>query len=316
MDEHYFAIHPQVLRIDTALSFDVFVRTAKDKHDLLFKSGKQYTALIHAKIFKYSISALYVSTTELQHYYSYLEENVDVVFGDFLISSKSKAKITHELVTSLAKLVLENPDADITVRYKKIVTLIADFIFTTDDAVKHLISFTSSSFQDYNHLVNVGIYSLGLLKEILKETDKHNIGEIACGFFLHDLGKHDIPKHITQKNGQLTPDEWKLIKQHPEKGFRLMEQFSLESEEIRIILLQHHERHNGSGYPLGLTGDQIHMYSKICAIADIFDALTSHRPYRYAQSSFKALKVMQTEMRKEFDPGLFSRFVLMFSKQG
>ncbi len=76
------------------------------------------------------------------------------------------------------------------------------------------------------------------------------------------------------------------------------------SDEIKTIIMQHHERHIGDGYPLGLKGDQIHTYSKICSIADMFDALTSHRPYRYAKSSFNALQIMKNEMKKDFLPDL------------
>jgi HD-GYP domain-containing protein (c-di-GMP phosphodiesterase class II) len=76
--------------------------------------------------------------------------------------------------------------------------------------------------------------------------------------------------------------------------------------------MEHHERHNGSGYPRGLRGAQIHTYSKICLIADVFDALTAERPYKASKTPFQALQIMKTEMVDEFDPGFFARFVLMF----
>ena len=160
-----------------------------------------------------------------------------------------------------------------------------------EEAVQSLLSLTSPNFNDYNHLVNVGIYGLSLLKEILKEAKDLDLTEIATGLFVHDIGYFDIPKEITQKDGKLTNEEWATIKKHPEKGAKLMKDMGLLSDDIEKIIMQHHERHDGSGYPLGLKGDQIHTYSKICSIADMFDALTSNRPYRYAQKSFRALQM-------------------------
>ena len=165
MSDTYFPIHPQILRIGTTLSFDVFVRVGEDKYNRLFKSGKLYSALIHAKIFKYSVPALYVNNNESDSFYNYLEEHYPSISQDMFISIKSQAQIVHDLVTSLAKAIMEQPNAKITRRYQRVVHKLTDFIYEKNEAEKHLISLTSSSFQDYNHLVNVGIYSLGLLKK-------------------------------------------------------------------------------------------------------------------------------------------------------
>jgi len=316
METNFFAIHPQVLRINTKLPFDVHIRTAKDKYSRIFGSGTVYTAGLHVKIFKYSLPALHVKSGDIPSYFAYLEKYFDVIFQDMLISVKSKAKIAHELVTNLARRVLQKPEAALTKRYMKVVSLLTNFILNDENAIKHMISFTSTGFSEYNHLVNVGIYGLGLLRETTSRGEKHNFPAIASGFFLHDIGKYDIPKHVLQKNGDLTDEEWALVKKHPETGYKLMKSMNLLSEEIGVIILQHHERHNGSGYPRGLKGDQIHRYSKICSIADIFDALTANRPYREAKSSFEALKTMQNEMKDEFDPKLFAGFVMMFRKHG
>ncbi len=311
----FFAIHPQILRIDSILTFPIYIKISEDTYNPISSADKPYTALLHAKIFKHNVPALFLSDDDSERYYDYLEKNIDVIFMDMLISVKSKARIAHELTTRLAMKAMENPNANIIRRYKKLSGLLADFIFEHEMSVKYLITMTSASYKEYNHLVNVGIYAMGLLKELIGDDDEHDIHSIAEGFFLHDIGKAKIPEHITQKNTKLTDEEWEVIRKHPEEGLRLLDKLGETNDEIRTIILQHHERHNGRGYPLGLLGDQIHTYAKICSIADAFDALTSHRPYRYAQTSFKALKTMQVEMRKEFDPKFFARFVLLFSKQ-
>ena len=104
------------------------------------------------------------------------------------------------------------------------------------------------------------------------------------------------------------------MKKHPEEGCNILKKFNLITPEIEIITLQHHERYNGSGYPNGLFKNQIHIYGKICAIADSFDALSSQRPYRNRQTSFNALGIMQNELKNGFDEELFKRFVILFGK--
>ena len=155
-------------------------------------------------------------------------------------------------------------------------------------------------------------FSIGLSKKLLNTQPGHNFKEMAAGFFLHDIGKSGIPIHILNKNGPLTYVEWEIMKKHPEKGYKILKKFDEVSNEIEIIILQHHERHDGNGYPIGLKGDQIHIYAKICMIADVFDALTSYRPYKEKYSTFNALKIMKNEMYNNFDPKFFENFVKLF----
>jgi len=208
----------------------------------------------------------------------------------------------------------ETPTSEIFNQFKVVIAKTTEYIMKEDEAIKFLIRVTSSSYDLYNHVVNVGIFGIGLAKEILGKNSNHNMPEIAAGLFFHDIGRYTIPKHINQRNGPLSPDEWEIMKKHPEEGYKILKKFGVMTDEIKVIVIQHHERHNGSGYPFGLRGDEIHTYSKICAISDTFDALTSNRPYRSARSSFSALGVMQNEMKGEFDPQFFTHFVRLFSK--
>ncbi len=313
MKDNYYAIHPQILRIDSELPFHIYLRT-KEGYSRLLAQGRTYAAFIHMKIFKYSISTLYIETSQIDSYFKYLEDNMDAINVDMLISVKSKARISHELITHLAKLALAAPDLKTIERYKKHIGFLVHFIFSQGDSIKYLIPLAATSFHEYNHLVNVGIYALGLLKEVIGDDDRYNTYEIGNGFFLHDIGKYDIPEEISRKQGKLSEIEWNIMKQHPQKGYDLLRELGQMTEEIGIIVLQHHERQNGSGYPRKIRGEEIHLYSMICTIADAFDALTSQRPYRQAQSSFNALKIMQNEMLQYFDPKVFAKFVLMFSK--
>ncbi|MFC1528298.1 HD-GYP domain-containing protein [Candidatus Latescibacterota bacterium] len=315
MDQTYFPIHPQILRIDTDLTFTIFEKNGDDGYEIFHNAGDVYTASVHGTIFNKSISELYVKDSEKELYTRYLEDNFDILFSDPFIDAISKIKFSHELITSIAFLLLQKPDFDKIIRYKKVIRILTDFAFNHEDAITHLISLTTPSALKHNHMVNVGIYGMGLAKELGLDQESHNLAEIAAGFFMHDIGYSAIPKHIQEKQGRLSDSDWQLIRKHPELGYKLLEKFYCLTDETGKIVLQHHERINGSGYPKSLKKDQIHSYSKICSIADIFDSLTSNRPFRGAQSSFDALKIMRIKMQNEFDPKYFARFILLFSKQ-
>ena len=127
---------------------------------------------------------------------------------------------------------------------------------------------------------------------------------------MHDIGKIGIPDRILQKPGKLDADEWEVMKQHSEIGARIIGNHdSILLETARIIALTHHEKWNGRGYPEGLEGDKIPLVGRIVAIADVFDALTSVRPYKRAWSVDEAVELLQKEAGQHFDPELVSKFL-------
>ena len=156
--------------------------------------------------------------------------------------------------------------------------------------LRNLIRLTSYDFTTFTHSVNVGIFAIGLAKVLFADNPEHDMKEIASGFFLHDIGKCAIPLSILTKPGPLSDSEWRIMKNHPQKGYEILKKFNKLTPEAKVIVLEHHERYNGRGYPMGVKGDKVHIYSKICCIADVFDALTAKRPYKAPLSSFEAMK--------------------------
>jgi putative two-component system response regulator len=124
---------------------------------------------------------------------------------------------------------------------------------------------------------------------------------------MHDIGKIGIPDRILLKPGKLDADEWTLMQQHVEIGGRILEGTGSPLLEMaRQVALTHHERWDGSGYPLGLSGDAIPQVGRICALADVFDALTSPRPYKPAWTVHAALELMREQSGRHFDPDLLA----------
>ena len=132
----------------------------------------------------------------------------------------------------------------------------------------------------------------------LPEPDRRNL---YYGSLLHDIGKIGIPDSILHKPGRLTEAEWAVMRQHPEIGARLVERVEFLRPAVNIILT-HHERYDGQGYPRGLRGECIPLGSRIFQIADTLDAIVSDRPYRLGQSLEAALDEIQRHSGSQFDP--------------
>jgi HD-GYP domain-containing protein (c-di-GMP phosphodiesterase class II) len=132
--------------------------------------------------------------------------------------------------------------------------------------------------------------------------------QVACGGLLHDVGMMTIPQYLVNKQEALTPSEWKQMQSHVESGSRLLAAMGQTSKGVQIILAQHHERLDGSGYPRGLKGDQLNELARMAAIIDVFCGLTDRRPYKTPLSPNAAFELMAKTMAGKLDLDLLPRF--------
>lgn len=146
-----------------------------------------------------------------------------------------------------------------------------------------------------------------LIGRALKYDDMETLIKASL---VHDIGKITIPEQILNKKGPLTDSEFKIIQEHSLTGFRILHKASA-FNEIDKLVLHHHEKYDGTGYPLGLKGDQIPLGAQILSIADVYDALTSHRPYRKALSHAKAVNIISVSMRSQFSETLIKVFMII-----
>jgi putative nucleotidyltransferase with HDIG domain len=134
------------------------------------------------------------------------------------------------------------------------------------------------------------------------------IAYVRRGAFLHDIGKIGVPDSVLHKPGPLNEEEWVLMKQHSKKGYDLLSRIPYLKESLDIPLY-HHEKYNGTGYPEGLSGKTIPLAARLFAIVDVFDALTSDRPYREAWTKTKAIQYLREQKGLHFDPELVDVFI-------
>ncbi len=150
----------------------------------------------------------------------------------------------------------------------------------------------------------------GIGKEL--ELPESELDKLKLLSALHDIGKIAVPNSILDKAGKLSPEEWQIVKKHPETGYRI----ALSSPELIPIadgILKHHERWDGKGYPLGIKGEEIPLLSRIIALADTYDVMIHGRPYREAVSQEEVLNEIRSCAGTQFDPELAQLFIMLVS---
>jgi response regulator RpfG family c-di-GMP phosphodiesterase len=166
----------------------------------------------------------------------------------------------------------------------------------------------SRSKETGNHVKRVAEYSK--LLALLADIDEDEANFLYAASPMHDIGKVAIPDTILKKPGRLTDDEFEIMKTHSEVGYQVLKGSNRPLlKTAAIVAYTHHEKWNGTGYPRGLKGEEIHIYGRITAIADVFDALGSDRIYKKGWKLEKILKLFKEERGEHFDPVLVDIFL-------
>lgn len=160
--------------------------------------------------------------------------------------------------------------------------------------------------QTYAHSLNVALIC-NVLAKWLGMSEKDQKLAFTCGI-LHDVGKLKIPSEVIHKQDKLTKEEYELIKTHTIEGYNHIRNLDID-DHIKKTVLMHHERYDGTGYPLGTKGDEIDKFARICAIADVYEATTSARKYRGASSPFHVVDIFEKEGLKQYDTHMVMTFL-------
>lgn len=162
---------------------------------------------------------------------------------------------------------------------------------------------------DYTSLHSIAVCALmlGLARQL--ELDATTRLEVGLGGLLHDLGKAFVPAELIEKPGRLSAEEFALVQRHAVAGYALLAESGRVGPVSLEIALRHHERLDGSGYPQGVAADKLGRYARMAAICDVYDALTSQRPYRDSGQAAQAIRIMAAGAGTQFDKPLFHAFV-------
>ncbi len=183
---------------------------------------------------------------------------------------------------------------------------IIDEIISKKNVMINLVDIKSMDNYTYQHSVNVAVISLVLGVQL--QLNQNELYTLCMGALIHDIGKVLIPKDLLLKPGPLTDEEFKIMKLHTTKGYDYLKGSLDISAPARIVALQHHEKMNGFGYPDNIKDKSINKFARIVAIADVYDALTSDRPYRKAMSPNDAVEYILAHGDTQFDYDMVKAF--------
>lgn len=268
-------------------------------YDFFEVPNKQYFLLVFYPIYKDNKLLGYI-------------EGIKTV--DNSIIKKFEKKIIYTISTMLLAILIFSLFVFplIYLAYKKLnqnrIELISNNIMTIN-TLGNAIALRDSDTNEHNY--RVSIYSIRLAQEI--NLEKNQMKKLIIGAFLHDIGKIGITDTILLKNGKLTNDEFEIMKQHVQKGVKLIENNKW-LENGKDVILYHHEKYDGRGYPNKIAGDQIPKIARIFTIVDVFDALTSKRPYKEPFSYEKAINMLSESSGTHFDPLILKSFIKISKK--
>lgn len=189
----------------------------------------------------------------------------------------------------------------------RLVTEINDSVTRNPGALISLARLKTADDYTYMHSVAVCALMIALARQLgLSEEETRLAG---LGGLVHDLGKALMPPEILNKPGKLTDEEFTIIKGHPESGHQLLVEGKTANEVMLDVCLHHHEKTNGTGYPEGLKNNEISLFAKMAAVCDVYDAITSHRPYKSGWDPAESLRQMASWVDGHFDPAIFQAFV-------
>lgn len=174
-------------------------------------------------------------------------------------------------------------------------------------SIKTLISVINAKDRyTYSHCERLVVYSRLLAKKLnLNEDDTKTL---IYGSYMHDIGKINIPKEILIKKMPLTSEEWDLLKQHPQNGIDIIKPVK-SLDKMAPLILHHHEKYNGTGYPYGLSGEDIPYLARVLTVVDSFDAMTSNRPYNKRKTYEEAIDELINFSGTQFDPEIVKKFI-------
>jgi len=239
--------------------------------DVLLKAGATINSVYIKKLIKLGAAFVYVEGEEEGEAFSGVEAK-DVIARETRVAAVQQVRSVLLKSKEAGQLVIEP---------QSLYSTVSEFtrqLLDNSSLTYSLVDLRTQDDYTFAHSVNVSV--LALMTGITLGFSRDRLSHLGVGGMLHDLGKVKVPDVILNKPGPLTRDEFAVMKQHTRLGYEMIRAFDSLGEATALIAYQHHEHFNGTGYPLGISGDEFNLNAQIVAIADKFDALTAERIYR------------------------------------
>ncbi len=275
------------------LSLDLYLKANEQADPVLYRAiGVDFSPADRQRLISQGVEFLYIPISQHAAYRRILNTQLDRTFHDPETSRAERGRIIRTACTKMIEDVLLFPgQTDGMAAVADISRQFAAWSAEDEGQFSYLLDMSGHDYYTATHMVNVGV-GCGLLFKAIKPDEPELQSLMMQGGLLHDIGKRGVPEEILNKEGRLEPDEWKLISKHPHRGYEYLLEHPDTPDVVARMAYEHHERPDGNGYPRGLKGDEIGLAPRICAVVDVFDAITACRPYRGPTPPDKTLAIM------------------------
>mgnify|MGYP000389156789 CR=1 FL=1 len=315
----FFSIAYDLIIKNTEITYDLYVNASSvDKKQKFIRVFPMDDFLSQEDLeeFKQKYRQLYVREDQRNLYMDSLVKSSDISGVDTVSFIKDSAveylqkmfDDTKEFNTEI----LSQTIGECRFAVESMIDVLDDY---TIDSLRGLIgNLSSHDFYTFDHSINVSMYCISILRALKPEATRDELVHIGLGGLLHDLGKVKIPTNILNSPGGLSEDQYAEIKKHPGYGIDLLRSGEVEVADdldlniIARVVHEHHENWDGNGYPSKLREKEIHLYARVCTIADFFDAVTTKRSYNDVLSITQAIGIMEKFSGIKLDPALFKVF--------
>lgn len=297
---HFVPVAIDTLAPSAELPFDLYLRTGTDQPPILYRERRLAVDEEDlSKLMGQAIQTLYIRVSEHVAYRNYLRTTV---LSNTDLPATRRFKILQIANRAILQLAFQNPRPDMLVDVAgeyghELATIVCnDSLVLTD-----LLPLMTHDYQTYTHATNVCTLSL-MIAAVMGMGFADGIVEMATAMLLHDLGKRRIPPAILNQRRALTPDQRDTLRQHPKWGFQdLCRRQDVTLEQLMVVY-QHHEQWNGRGYPVGIEREEIHLWARICAVADTYDMLSSAGAHQPARTESEVWSILEDGCDRQFDP--------------
>jgi HD-GYP domain-containing protein (c-di-GMP phosphodiesterase class II) len=299
----YMAVHPEVLARLEQAAVDLFVQECPQSPPSLYqRAGGVLDHQVLARLSDAGIQRVFVRTEDFHQFGARLLEKVESLAGQVSIPPAERFAALQSAVAMEIERTAHTIDCGPYVAVSQRVGRDLTRTFAGNEVLPNdLFRLARHDFNTFTHVTNVAGYSI-ILAEKLGLASGDELEHIAKGAMLHDLGKRFIPAAILSKPAKLDREERAVIETHPLRGYEELCVRDDVSFEQLMMAYQHHEKWDGSGYPVGIARDEIHPWARMLAVVDVFDAMTGMRPYRKPATAQAAMDYIRQNAGTHFDP--------------
>ncbi len=298
----FMPVHVSLVRVMGECRCDVYKAFSWSKEPVLLCAGNvPLTPAQIADISQGDIEFLYVQQTDYHRLQADMFENMEEIVARDDVPLTARYDLVQQVVATDLKKIFQIIRLDNMVeQFQTLGVAVSGLAMAAPNQANDFLGVARFNTDTFAHFINVSAYCV-MLAKALGISAADDLQAIAAGGLLHDLGKRALPAKLLNKPFSFNEEEKRLIQSHPQKGYEELCRVDGLSFGQLMMVYQHHERIDGKGYPVRLVGDEMHPWAKICAVADVFEALTGKRPYRKPESAEKVLESMVSAGGTHFD---------------